>query len=375
MIKPLTSLRFFFALLVFCRHVDFVKPHSFPLINWVTTQVFPEGYIGVSFFFILSGFILAYTYQQKIMERHTSPKAFLIARFARIYPMHIVTLLLAFPLGYKFIASGEMTHWPARLGANLLLIQSFFNDPLTYYSFNGVSWSISDEMFFYAMFPVIMLGFAYTGKKLWLILLVLACVAVPVFVYYNTNPFNEYLFYINPVFRLVDFGLGILIYNLFKKVSDKQVSFLQANVMEIGSMVLLTVFFHFHSEVPQNYRFACYYWLPMCVLIFAFAFQKGIVSRIISYPFFIILGEISFSFYLLHQILIRYFFSVNKRIPTPVEKDYLIFFIILVVALLVSYVAHRFIEMPANVYLKKKLLPKKVRQSELDMRKYTATNG
>ncbi|MBE7175909.1 MAG: acyltransferase [Mucilaginibacter polytrichastri] len=375
MIKPLTSLRFFFALLVFCRHVDFVKQHSFPLVNWVITHVFPEGYIGVSFFFILSGFILAYTYQQKIIEKKTSPKAFMIARFARIYPMHILSFLLAFPLAYKFITSGETPYWTAKLAANLLLIQSFFSDPLTYFSFNGVSWSISDEMFFYAMFPLIMLGFAATGKKIWLYALAAACIAIPVCVYFNGNPFNEFLFYINPLFRLVDFSLGILVYNIFRQIREERITPFTANMLELGSMVLLAIFFQYHELVPQNYRFACYYWLPMCLLIFAFAFQKGLVSRLISYRFFIILGEISFSFYLLHQIMIRYFFSVNKRMYDPIERDYYMFFVILLVSLGLSYLAHRFIEMPANVYLKKKLLPKKTREKELNMQKYSTTNG
>ena len=78
MIKPLTSLRFFFAFFVFLSHISFIKSDA-AYID-IFDNVFDEGFLGVSFFFILSGFILAYNYNDKILERKVSKSKFYIAR-------------------------------------------------------------------------------------------------------------------------------------------------------------------------------------------------------------------------------------------------------------------------------------------------------
>ena len=79
MINTLTSLRLFFALMVFGAHC-YVVDSTF------STHFYKEGFVGVSFFFILSGFIIAYNYQQKLVERKVSKRQFWVARIARIYP-------------------------------------------------------------------------------------------------------------------------------------------------------------------------------------------------------------------------------------------------------------------------------------------------
>ena len=86
MIDTLTSLRLFFALMVFGAHC-YVVDSSF------STHIFKEGFVGVSFFFILSGFIIAYNYQKKMEERLVTKRRFWAARVARIYPLHVLTLL------------------------------------------------------------------------------------------------------------------------------------------------------------------------------------------------------------------------------------------------------------------------------------------
>lgn len=101
MINTLTSLRFFFALMVFGAHCYVVD-------SGFSTHVFKEGFVGVSFFFILSGFIIAYNYQKRMEERKVSKRQFWVARIARIYPLHVLTLLgvalvgnLLTPMGWE----------------------------------------------------------------------------------------------------------------------------------------------------------------------------------------------------------------------------------------------------------------------------------
>lgn len=92
MINTLTSLRILFALMVFGAHCYVLDP-SFD------THFFKEGFVGVSFFFILSGFIIAYNYEEKLLEKITTKRTFWVARIARIYPLHLLTLLIAACIG------------------------------------------------------------------------------------------------------------------------------------------------------------------------------------------------------------------------------------------------------------------------------------
>lgn len=156
LIKPLTSLRFIFALMVFAFHLTSVQTISKPL-SLVYCNILYEGYIGVSFFFILSGFILAYNYQNLLITKKISKYAFWKARIARIYPMHIFTFILAIPLiiyaDKEFFNNGVF--YIEHAIPNIFLIQNFIPDYSFNHAFNAPSWAISNEMFFYLMFPLI----------------------------------------------------------------------------------------------------------------------------------------------------------------------------------------------------------------------------
>lgn len=92
MINTLTSLRFIFALMVF-------GAHCYTIDKFFDTHFFKEGFVGVSFFFVLSGFIIAYNYQKRFSENKITKRAFWVARIARIYPLHRLTLFIAVALG------------------------------------------------------------------------------------------------------------------------------------------------------------------------------------------------------------------------------------------------------------------------------------
>ena len=113
------------------------------------------GYVGVSFFFVLSGFILVYTYA----GRNIVLRDFWQTRFARIYPAYLFALLLTSPfwiigalkMHVPFFAFGER-HFALTSALVVLLLQSWV--PGAALSWNSVSWSLSVEAFFYAGFSV-----------------------------------------------------------------------------------------------------------------------------------------------------------------------------------------------------------------------------
>ena len=142
-LDTLTSLRFFAAAAIVIGHAHSSFGSAGLAISFPLDQ-------GVSFFFVLSGFILAYTYPN--LREVSSVRHFWIARFARIWPAHLATLLLV------TIVAPNMPPVEHRLSitlANILLLQSWlpFRDSIL--SYNGVAWSISTEFFFYLCFPVL----------------------------------------------------------------------------------------------------------------------------------------------------------------------------------------------------------------------------
>lgn len=347
MIKPLTSLRFFFAFFVFLSHLPFLKNSD---SSFIFEHIFSEGFLGVSFFFILSGFILAYNYRDKIANKKISLRTFYIARFARIYPLHLATLLLSIPLFYKGISV---------LIINILLLQSYIPKQNIFFSYNAPSWSISSEFFFYALFPLIIYIGArikYVAKIFGVIIFLAIVVLLNIFL---PDEKVHYWVYISPFTRIFDFVIGIFLFDLFAFVKNKKFTFNNnySNILEISSLFTLLLFFLFKDYFSINFRYSIYYWIPMCFIIFSFAFSflygknDTIISNILSKNWLVYFGEISFAFYLIHYIVIDFIIKTNKNLGSPFSEIILII-VMFSITLLSSIFAFEKIEKPFNKKIK-----------------------
>lgn len=148
-LDSLTSLRWWAALGVFAFHVRNLVPLPGPL-----NELARYGNFGVAFFFILSGFVLTWSWRPQV-----GGGTFLWRRFARIYPLHLVTLLVAIPVFYSIAPDPEQT-WVkpfdiAILVLCVLLLQGWSRDPAVLFAGNPASWTLTVEMFFYAMHPLL----------------------------------------------------------------------------------------------------------------------------------------------------------------------------------------------------------------------------
>lgn len=164
----LTRLRFFAALWVVFYH--WRAPWDFDVD--AVTQLLAMGRFGVDLFFILSGFVLAHVYLLAREEGRFDFARFLVARFARIWPLHIaVTLFLilvwvtATTLGVPFDTERFAL---ADLPANILMIHAWGFAPDL--SWNGPSWSISAEWFAYLAFPAYLMAARALKHRPWLLL-------------------------------------------------------------------------------------------------------------------------------------------------------------------------------------------------------------
>ena len=158
-LKPLTALRFFAAMWV-------VLFDYWPKLAGVagTPGVIAKGYLGVEVFFILSGFILCHVYLPHVEEGRYRHGPFLWARVARIYPMHLATLIAIAAMAVAAAIAGmavdpDVVGWQALL-ANLSLTHAWGLAPSS--AWNHSSWSISAEWFAYLCFP----AFAWLAVKM-----------------------------------------------------------------------------------------------------------------------------------------------------------------------------------------------------------------
>ncbi|MFD1359139.1 acyltransferase family protein [Fictibacillus halophilus] len=306
-LNSLTSFRFIAALLVYFYHVGIAKE-------------FQTGYLGVSFFFMLSGFILVYNYKEKLIKLDPYQlKRFYIARVAKIYPIHFLTFLLAIPYYFFIPLKHEPFLYVFQAITNLLLIHSFI--PFGNVSFNGVSWSLSDEMFFYLLFPFIVfywmkVSFIKLVKLfvfIWIMTILLA-LYIP-----NETNFSQWFFYFFPGIRIVEFIGGMILGGIFLKVKNiSNVSFFLFSFLEFFSILLFVGIVLISPQFSQNLRYGLMTIPAILFIIFVFAFQKGILSKFLSLKLFVYLGEISFSFYMVHNLFLSYILFLWKPNIDPI---------------------------------------------------------
>ena len=144
-ITALTGLRFVAALVVVVSHYPELVP-----ISGLAVALDRQGGAGVNVFFVLSGFVLTYSYFDSFRNTPRGSASFLRARLARIFPMHVAALILVTPV-ILLIASERpsLRSW----FVNVTMLQALIPVKETQL-WNIPSWSVSDELIFYCLFPV-----------------------------------------------------------------------------------------------------------------------------------------------------------------------------------------------------------------------------
>lgn len=351
-LDPLTSLRFIAAAMIVVHHT--ISYGVFGLSA-------PSGKSsiwgqGVSFFFVLSGFILAHVYTK--LENFQEIRQFWRARIARVWPALAFSFILAL-----WLLSLDLDYPTA--AANLLMVNAWIPDQKYYFSYNSPAWSISTEVFFYLAFPLII----YKWKNNWpykitISFTILICMffASNILQSQTIGSFDKSLtktglLYISPATRIFEFVFGICIANVWSNYKNKgNWGRLRASLYEAMSIIAVAASMFFTPLIGDfvQLRFgeqAASYWLSFSgsmfsfgLLIYVISMQRGWISVFLSHPLFVLLGEISFSIYLLHQIFLRYYVANIISPPyLPKLAELAIFWSIL---LLASYLTWSIIETP-----------------------------
>ncbi|HFI8090621.1 TPA: acyltransferase family protein [Escherichia coli] len=336
MLRHLTGLRFIAALMVYLCHLNtdyfgvFVK------------EMFSQGFIGVSFFFILSGFILSYSYEDKLKNEVTSKRQFILLRLARIVPMH---LLLAMPFILLTIHLKNFDF--SKTLTNILLMQSWIPKEDYYFSLNGVSWSLSDELFFYLMF-IPLIYTSITKKVITAISIITLLLTIYFLKIIQTEELNHWLYYIFPVSRLVEFICGMIIYACWKNSRQQTVD----SLLFLISLLPLLIAIYYSNNINNSLRYSLYYLLPMIIFFTSCIYlRNGVIHTILSSKTLELLGKSSFIFYLIHQPIILFCFKIFGHNPGPL---YLI--ALLVIITIVSIILYKLVEEPLELMLRKRIL-------------------
>lgn len=269
MINSLQSLRGIFAIFIFLHHIMYNGENLF----------IAGGVSGVCFFFVLSGFVMCAGWEKKMDKETVSKKDFFLRRLIRLYPLHFLCLLGAIALGFRHISLNGLI----KLIPNLLLLQSWIPIESYYFSGNAVSWCLSDFMFLYLLFPFLAL-FQYRHRKTWWGITAGIIVIYLIGIAFIPANMRHPLVYINPAFRLVDFMIGIMLWQVWliakgsRKFSDfmNSISKFWINVIEISAVAILGIAISTYSNVPQVYWYDSFWWIPTIIIIFVFTtFNKS----------------------------------------------------------------------------------------------------
>jgi peptidoglycan/LPS O-acetylase OafA/YrhL len=360
-LKALTTVRFLAALHVVLFHMRVTG--ILPGGPWWYQNFASIGYIGVNLFFVLSGFILIYTYAGTTV----SARRFWQARFARIYPAYALSLALSAPffffavrhLDIPYLAWSRQ-HLAAACVLTLTLLQSWF--PQAALTWNAVCWSLSVEAFFYLVFPFLLwwsgrmntrkLSFAIAGWSLLGLLLSVGYIllhpdGIDRISSGETTLLWKNILSFNPVARLPEFLVGVFAGRLFLSAKNKRK--LATPLIVIGVLVVLALVL-ITDRIPRPMISAGFLSPAFAAIIYGLALRPG-WAAFLGNRVLLLLGDASYSLYLLHSIVIQPVYDRTAFLPWALRVA-----VALLAAIAASVLSYWLVEEPCRKALRPKPL-------------------
>ena len=322
-----------------------VNPEPLVDLGSFAGRVAELGYLGVTFFFALSGFVLTWS----ASGSRLAPAAFFRRRFARVYPLHLVTALVAGLAGIVYgVAAG-----PGTWAAVLLLVQAWIPDRDVFFGLNGVSWSLSCEAFFYAVTPLLLLAAARrSSRAVWAgVALAAGVVLAASLVAVSADQDLDLAVWVSPWYSVVAFGAGMALALTLRRGVSRWPSLPVATGVLLASVGLVVVG-SWEAEWPRS--LATFAVLPAILLVLGAAARQDLAGRRswAARRQVVRLGEWSFALYLVHPLVMH---AVRRlgQLPVlegPVAVLGLVAFVVLATA--AAAVAYVVVERPAERWLR-----------------------
>lgn len=330
-LPALTGLRYIAALTVLLAHMaGNISPGV-----WKKYTASLSG-VGMSLFFVLSGFLMAYNYSEGFRAQYgRTLRNYLVARFARIYPVYVLALLIWFSFvgGFFHDLRDHPTDTAISLSFVLTGTQSWVHIPVfqdgtprtVCLSFMGIAWSVSTEVFFYLAFPLVVLPVArlITGLGQAIAAGVVVYAAYLVGDWYlggailarGDETYRYWALYLSPYARFGEFLLGAVAGQYFLGISHTPISrrekWIGTVLLAVAIAVLFRANFYVWNKpvtmfggaklqqlIAPNILFA-----PLSVLIvYLLARIPSPLQWVLGSRPFVVLGEASYCLYLMHPV-------------------------------------------------------------------------
>ncbi len=345
--SQLTITRFIAAVSIVVFHFG---KGIYPFNSGLAAMLFNNANVAVSYFFNLSGFVMIIAYGSAKKEVNT--KDYYINRLAKIYPVYLLALLV------MLFYAGKLA-W-AKLIGEVLLIHAAVPSFLP--SYNLPDWSLSVEMFFYLVFPFLFNKF-YLKNRLkvsamaivgfWLISQI-ASYLLSVNMGSIPPDYVSSVFY-NPLVHFNEFFVGNLIGLMYLNLqTNKRVTgnypFIFFLILMAAICLVVPHFKAFGLKLPVNFHngFLSIVFAPFILLL---ALNAGRISRLLSAPFLVYLGEISYCIYILQFAVFQSWWAIFGKGGGTLYR----FYLPLLLLLLISALAYHLVELPGKRFIRARL--------------------
>jgi peptidoglycan/LPS O-acetylase OafA/YrhL len=292
------------ACLVALFHLDaYSHLHDVPFLR--------NSWLFVDFFFVLSGFVIAANYQQRLLDGFGMGR-FLFLRLGRLYPLHFAMLALFVAVELLKVLRRAVVPaavWslnpvapfstppeaPGTILAHLLLLQSLHL--FDFLSWNVPSWSISTEFYTYVVFAACL---AVLRRRAW-IALVLALTAGPALIAILSERNLATVYDWGMIRCVYGFAAGVTAWNVYSKRNAWVERRLSGSVAELCVLALVVAFVSLAGTTVLS--LAAPYLFALAVLVFAQ--ERGAASSVLRLPPLVFLGTLSYSIYMTHAFIER----------------------------------------------------------------------
>ena len=296
-----------------------------------------NGTFPVTFFFILSGFVLYYTKSNTVDNMDFKQNIrWVFLKMRPFYIIHVITFLFSMIIRWEWINNMETSILFKRIIIDLLLIQSFFKENV--FIFNGLAWFLSVIFILYLVaIPIIKLIKRIKLNKL-IIFMCLILITQYILNLINIINRGDLYLYSNPLYRLLDFCLGMIVAKMFL---ENKFEIKDYNRYEIGIVITFILMYLISFFIDTG---CSYYSALFIIALYIFSYQKGCISKLLKCRVLQNLAKISFEFYMIHELILILFRRVFSNLNYNwAIKNIIICIPSLIISLIISKLISKYI--------------------------------
>ena len=327
-----------------------------------------SGQMAVSLFFVLSGFILVYNYSPDDVRTRRGRRSFYAARVARIYPVYLLGIAAGAPrfIQLQWIAAHNWNDFASATAftvvTSLLMLQSWV--PRLAFLLDWPSWSVSAEIFFYALFPFLLpLLYRVWVRRHWMLSGVIVWIVGVVLVLssraYLVNlavkgvigqevAWNAVIY--SPILRLPEFLLGMII-GAAVTSGEVRIAFKTLNRLCWGVVVTIICILASPIQLPLVLSHTNLLAPLFAILVLTLAMGDNFFTKLLSLPSVVLLGEASYAMYVLHVPIHAWMRGTDLVAGTHLYKSVAWIPLYISTVVIVSVVVLRLIENPMRKYI------------------------